>query len=623
MEQSSGFLSVATASPSLKVADPGFNQAVISELARTAARQGVALLLLPELCLTAYTAGDLFFQQTLLDQAEAALQELARQSKDWGSLVLVAGLPLRHAQRLFNCACVIQAGQILAAVPKRQLPNSWEFYENRWFTSGEVLDGHTATITLGEHTVPLGQQLLALPLTAEDPLLIGIEICEDLWVPQPPSAELALRGARLILNPSASNELVGKSSYRRQLVQQQSGRLNAAYLYADAGPDESTTDLVFAGHSLIAENGRLLAETPLFAQNGPALQIAQLDLRHLAAERWHNKGFANQSAGLAPLPVVRLPQPGRCVSWAKLTRQLPPQPFVPADPLTLDERCREIFAIQAAGLAKRLRHTGARHAVIGISGGLDSTLALLVCCQAYTLLDWPLSDILGVTMPGFGTTALTHSNATRLMESLGVSVREISISAAVRQHFQDIGHDPARQDITYENSQARERTQILMDLANQVGGLVIGTGDLSELALGWCTYNADQISMYNVNVSIPKTLVKHLVNWRARQAEAAGQTETCRLLDSILATPISPELLPPDENGQIAQHTEATTGPYELHDFFLYYMLRFGDSPEQVFHLACQAFRDRPEYPPAVILKWLKNFYRRFFSQQFKRSCMP
>ncbi len=622
MTNSSRFFRVATASPELRIADPAFNAAKIKEILAAAADRKIQVVCFPELSLSGYTAADLFYQEELLRQTEEAIGDLVRASLDFPDLAFVAGAALSYENNLFNCAVFIQNGLILGAVPKSHLPNSREFYEARWFTSGLQLQAGLHEMKLAGQTVPFGKQLFSFAFEGKE-ILLGIEICEDLWVPIPPSSEMALDGAAIILNLSASNELVGKSEYRRRLISQQSAALHCVYVYADAGPGESSTDLVFSAHSLIAENGRILKEAELFVEGESSLCYADVDFDLLLSERRHNKAFGTQRNKVSRLPRTHVPRPFSSTKWEQLDREINPRPFVPADPSTLDLRCHDVFNIQAHGLVKRLLHTGSPCAVIGISGGLDSTLALLVIIEAYKKMGKPLSDIIAVTMPGFGTTDHTYQNAIRLMEAYGVTIREVSIREAVLQHFADIGHDPDLHDITYENSQARERTQILMDIANQVNGLVIGTGDLSELALGWCTYNGDQMSMYGVNASVPKTLVKHLIHWRARQAEAEGSKEIATLLDSVYNTPISPELLPPDKEGNIVQHTEDSTGPYELHDFFLYHVMRHGVDPVRLFYMAKHAFSEEKTYDAATILRWLKVFYRRFFNQQFKRSAMP
>ncbi|BCR03948.1 NAD(+) synthase [Desulfuromonas versatilis] len=605
-----GMLRLGVASPELRVADVAFNLERILAIAHEARGKGCRLLLLPELCLTGYTCGDLFFQPLLVEQARAALERIAEFTAR-EPLVLVVGAPVLQGDRLFNCAVLIAGGRIRGVVPKTFLPNTQEFYEQRWFApAGEASADH---LNWGGESIPFGADLL---FQAErlPQCVVGIEICEDAWVANPPSGQLAVSGATVLLNLSASPELLGKQEYRRALVQAQSARCLAAYAYASAGPGESSTDLVFSGHSLIAEYGMVLAETDRFDFESQ-LALADVDLQRLGNERLKNNSFA-ESRPARSCRTLSFPLPDTPAQ--PLLRPIPAMPFVPPDDRERSGRCREIFALQTTGLAKRLRHTGAKQVVIGISGGLDSTLALLVTAKAFDKLGLARQGICAVTMPGFGTTARTRGNAERLAELLGVSLRVISIDPAVRQHFADIGHDEAVHDITYENSQARERTQILMDIANQVQGLVIGTGDLSELALGWCTYNGDHMSMYGVNSGVPKTLVRYLVSWCA-EAEFSG--EASAILRDICATPVSPELLPPDENGEIGQVTEDHIGPYLLHDFFLFHVVRLQYPPVKIFHFARQAFAG--SYGDEEILHWLKNFYRRFFSQQFKRSCLP
>ncbi len=604
-----GLLRLAVGTPELKVADPGFNVGRISGLARRAREQGCQLLLLPELCITGYSCGDLFYQPALQRAAVDGLLELAALSREIG-LPLVAGLPLAIDGRLYNCAALVAAGRVCGLVPKTHLPNSAEFYEQRWFSGADRLT--VAEVTVGGGNVPVGSDLLFV--ADNHPCCqLGIEICEDLWAVEPPSGRQAAAGASLLLNLSASPEVLGKRSYRRQLVASQSARCLAAYAYASAGPGESSTDLVYAGHSLIAENGQILAESERFSFDSQ-LAVADVDLARLQLERQRNTSFADaDSGGFRVIPFSL----GRAAA-DELRRPVPRHPFVPEAEQERDERCEEIFAIQTTGLARRLRHTGCRQVVIGVSGGLDSTLALLVATRAFDRLGLPRSGVLAVTMPGFGTTERTRGNAGRLAELLGTSLKVIPIHASVRQHFADIGHDETCHDITYENAQARERTQILMDLANQVGGLVIGTGDLSELALGWATYNGDHMSMYAVNVGVPKTLVRYLVEWCA---ERVFSGEIRAVLRDVCATPVSPELLPPDANGDIGQKTEETVGPYELHDFFLYHAIRLHYPPAKILAFAGQAFADR--YRREEILHWLEVFYRRFFGQQFKRSCLP
>ena len=610
-----GFVKVAAGTPKIRVADCAYNAGQVIALMEQAAEQGVKVLALPELCLTGYTCGDLFLQDTLLRGAEEALGTVLEATKELDLLAAV-GLPVRNkwTGKLYNCAAVIHKGEIWGLIPKTYLPNYGEFYEQRWFASG---GGKDALEELCGAQVPMDPNLLFQCDTLPD-LVIGVEICEDLWVAEPPSNHLAQNGATLILNLSASNELVGKSGYRRQLVTGQSGRLVCGYVYADAGEGESTTDLVFAGHDMIAENGALLAE----GRFASGLTVSEIDVGRLAFERRRMNTFTPSE--LDPMEDAHCLGVGRRIFSLELeetvlTRPVSPSPFVPADAGNRAERCREILTIAALGLKKRLEHTGAGCAVVGLSGGLDSTLALLITARAMDLLGRPRTDILAVTMPCFGTTSRTKSNAQLLAEHMGASFRTVDIGEAVKVHFRDIGQSMEDLSVTFENAQARERTQVLMDLANQRGGLVIGTGDLSELALGWATYNGDHMSMYGVNGSIPKTLVRHLVAYSADQAEGSDP-ELAAVLRDILDTPVSPELLPPKE-GEIAQRTEDLVGPYELHDFFLYYAVRWGFSPRKVFRLARYALGDR--YDRETILKWLNNFYRRFFAQQFKRSCLP
>lgn len=610
----SPYLRIATASPKLIVADPSTNTKEILNTLEDAWNRGVQIVCFPELSVPSYTAGDLFYQEQLIAASEAAIKELIRNTAKFPSLVYSIGTVLSNKGQLYNVALLIQGDTLLGIVPKTYIPNTNEFYEGRWFSSGQRLEGEVHLASYAGQMVPFGEQMFELEVDDKE-VILGIEICEDLWAPKPPSIDMALNGATVILNLSASNELVGKATYRRQLILQQSASLNCAYIYANASHHESTTDLVYSGHSLICENGQLLAESKPFNEG---LTYADIDFERLQAERLKNVGF-RQKQDVEPIYSSYVRHKLNPTPWDKLERTIDPHPFIPSDPQHLNERCEEIFNILAHGVKKRLTHTNAKTAVIGISGGLDSTLALLVLVDSFNVMNKPLSDIVAVTMPGFGTTDHTYQNALGLMEELGVSVREISIEKAVMQHFEDIGHDPNLHDITYENSQARERTQILMDIANQVGGLVMGTGDLSELALGWCTYNGDQMSMYGVNASVPKTLVRHLISWRASKAEVKLK----QYLESIVNTPISPELLPPDEEGQIAQHTEESTGPYELHDFFMYHVLRHGTRPIKVYQLALHAFKNHEVHTASSILHWLKVFYRRFFSQQFKRSSMP
>lgn len=571
--------------------------------------KGVQILTFPEMCITGYTCGDLFAQQLLLEQAEMALIQILNSTRQL-DIISILGMPVVVNSTVINAAVVIQKGKILGVVPKTYLPNYKEFYEQRWFTS--ALQVSENSVRLCGQIVPMGNNLLFE--TAET--TFGIEICEDLWATVPPSSSLALQGAEIIFNLSADDEGIGKHNYLCSLISQQSARCISGYVFSSSGFGESTTDVVFAGNGLIYENGYLLARSERFCME-EQLIINEIDVECIRAERRVNTTFAANKANCPGKEAVRISTEFVNSKDLNLTRTFNPHPFVPQGN-ELNSRCEEIFSIQIAGLAQRLLHTGAKTAVIGISGGLDSTLALLVCVKTFDKLGLSRKDILGITMPGFGTTDRTYHNAIDLMNSLGVSIREISIREACIQHFKDIGHDLNIHDVTYENSQARERTQILMDIANQTWGMVIGTGDLSELALGWATYNGDHMSMYGVNAGIPKTLVKHLVQWVAENG--MDETSKATLLD-IVDTPISPELIPADENGEIKQKTEDLVGPYELHDFFLYYFLRFGFRPSKIYFLAQTAFSG--VYDDETIKKWLQTFFRRFFNQQFKRSCLP
>ena len=603
-----GFVKVAAAVPQVAVADCARNAERIVALAQQAARRGVELVAFPELAVTGYTCADLFLQPALLDAADEALGEIMRQTRKL-PLALIVGLPLRHEDRLYNCAAVVAQGRLLGVVPKSYIPNYAEFYEARWFASGAGIEEER--ITAAGQEADFGTELTFAVNGAE----FGIEICEDLWVASPPSSRLALNGAKLIFNLSASPEGVGKHAYLRELVAQQSARTHTAYVYCSAGFGESSTDLVFAGNGLIAENGTMLAQAARFSLD-EQLTVADVDIERLEFERRRNTSFRmREEAGESTVIEMELPD---ALKASALDRRVDPMPFVPADEAHRSERCEEIFQIQSHGLARRLAHTGCRCAVVGISGGLDSTLALLVTVRTFDKLGLDRRGILGITMPGFGTTDRTYRNALKLMEGLGVTVREIPIRDACLQHFRDIGLPESDRSAAYENAQARERTQILMDVANMEGGLVIGTGDLSELALGWATYNGDQMSMYGVNASVPKTLVRHLVRWAA-DTERDGATRAT-LLD-IIDTPVSPELLPADREGNIAQKTEDLVGPYELHDFFLYNFVRAGFRPAKIAFLAEQAFAG--SYDRETIVKWLRVFFRRFFAQQFKRSAMP
>ena len=604
-----GFVRVAAAIPNVKIGDCKHNAQQIESLIIQAEGKGTEVICFPELCITAYTCGDLFAQQILLDNAEMALISILDFTRSL-DIISIIGLPIPYRGTLLNCAAIIQKGKILGIVPKTYLPNYKEFYEQRWFTSGDV-HGDNTVLICGQQ-VPLSRNLIFSTPSCR----FGVEICEDVWAPIPPSSELTLKGAEIIFNLSADNEGVGKHDYLKSLLAQQSARCLCGYVFAGAGFGESTQDVVFAGKALMFENGLLLAESERFSFK-EQLVIGEIDVERLRTERRVNTTFGASMARVKGQNALQIDTELFAPKSFDLSRTISPTPFVPSG-RALNARCEEIFAIQIEGLAKRVVHTQAQTSVIGVSGGLDSTLALLVCAKTFDKLGLPRKGIIGVTMPGFGTTGRTYRNAMELMKSLGVTIREISIKKACVQHFEDIGVDADKHDVTYENSQARERTQILMDVANQMNGLVIGTGDLSELALGWATYNGDHMSMYGVNVSIPKTLVRHLVAWVAESI--IDDTSQATLMD-IVDTPISPELIPADENGEIAQKTEDLVGPYELHDFFLYYMLRFGFRPSKIFYLAQHAFSGK--YTDEVIKKWITIFFRRFFSQQFKRSCLP
>lgn len=609
------FLRVCAATPEIRVADTRYNGEQIIALMRQAAEKNVALTVFPELCITGYTCGDLFLQDALLSGSLEALSAIIKESEN-NHMITVVGLPFLKSCKLYNVAAVISHGTLLGLVPKSYLPNYSEFYEMRHFTeAGEEVE-EVDIPGIGEG-IPFGTKLL---FQAKDfpAFTLGVEICEDLWVTTPPSNEHALAGATVIANLSASDEVTGKGSYRRKLVESQSARLVCGYIYADAGEGESTTDLVFAGHNLICENGSLLAESRRF-ETGAV--YTELDLGRLVSERrrittFHSRGAFLEGYEVVPFYLDGEGQPDR---EEKLWRVYDKRPFVPDDVINRDARCEEILSLQAMGLKKRLKHTHCESAVIGVSGGLDSTLALLVTVKAFDALSLSRKGILAVTMPCFGTTDRTYQNAILLAKTLGVSLKEVPLKESVLMHMKDIGHDPEVKDVTYENTQARMRTQVLMNLANQSGGMVIGTGDMSELALGWATYNGDHMSMYGVNCSVPKTLVRYLVLY---YAETAGDETLKKVLLDVLDTPVSPELLPP-EDGVIAQKTEDIVGPYDLHDFFLYYMMRFGYSPSKIYFLARQAFCMDGEFDEETVKKWLKTFYRRFFAQQFKRSCLP
>lgn len=598
-----GFVKAAAVTPKIKVADTKYNAELILDMMKESTRQGAKIVVFPELCLTGYTCQDLFLQERLLQGAKDALMKLVKESASLDAIFFV-GLPFEILGKLYNVAAVFSHGEVLGLVPKSYLPNYNEFYEARHFVSGAELA--TEVVLPDGSCVPADRDLLFV-CEQMPKLRIGVELCEDLWTPNPPSISHALAGASVLVNLSASNELTGKDSYRRELVSGQSARLLAAYIYASAGEGESTQDLVFSGHNIIAENGQILAESKRF---GHGILYSEIDVERLCAQRRRMTTFVTEDQTHTEI-LFSLK-----IEETKLTRFIDPAPFVPTDRQNREKRCDEILMIQAMGLKKRLEHTGA-NAVVGISGGLDSTLALLVTVRAFDLCGRDHKGITAVTMPGFGTTDRTYDNAVKLIQSLGAEFVEVNICQSVNVHFSDIGQDPSVHDVTYENSQARERTQILMDIANKKNALVIGTGDLSELALGWATYNGDHMSMYAVNASVPKTLVRHLVRYYADTCEDKQLSDT---LYDVLDTPVSPELLPP-EDGKISQKTEDLVGPYELHDFFLYYMLRQGFSPAKIYRLAKIAFAGT--YEDAFILKWLKTFCRRFFAQQFKRSCLP
>ncbi len=599
-----GYLKVAAVTPKIRVADPVYNGTVICEKMDEAFDQGAMVLVFPELCITGYTCGDLFWQELLQKEAQKQLCRIAAHTGDKNGIVFV-GLPVSYGGKLYNTAAALSGGRVLGLVPKMFIPNYHEFYEGRYFTPGME---EPVMAALGDGTeVPMGSKLIfSAPSFPE--LKIAAEICEDLWVPNPPSISHGLAGANLIVNLSASNENTGKDVYREELVKGQSARLYCGYVYASAGEGESTQDVVYSGHNLIAENGILLASSQRFVNE---TIYGEVDIHKLNGERQRMSTFSTEEKGYQRVSFDLEPME------TTLFRHVAPLPFVPQDPQQREKRCEEILSIQSMGLKKRLEHTGCRCGVVGISGGLDSTLALLVTVRAFDMLGLDPGGIYGVTMPGFGTTGRTYDNAVKMIKCVGATFLEVDIKESVRTHFRDIGQEEDCHDVTYENSQARERTQILMDIANKYNGMVIGTGDMSELALGWATYNGDHMSMYGVNASVPKTLVRHLVRY---YADSYGEGELASVLLDVLDTPVSPELLPP-EDGKISQKTEDIVGPYELHDFYLYYMLRFGFPPSKIFRLAQIAFAGT--YEDEVILKWMKIFYRRFFSQQFKRSCLP
>lgn len=602
-----GFIKVATGVPKVKVANPDYNKEQIIKLIDKANEQNVKIFITPELSISAYTCADLFFQDTLLDQCEKALYEITEYTKEI-DIALVVGMPVRYKNALYNCAVIMLRGEILGIIPKQYIPIHNEFYEKRWFASGrDVYD----EIKIANQTVPFGQMLFKL----REDLTVGIEVCEDLWVPIPPSSNLALSGANLILNISASNEVVSKDEYRTNLIVSQSAKCLCGYMYVSAGVHESTTDLLFGGSSVIAENGILLNKGKRFERENE-LTCAYVDMGKLNFQRRQNMSF-NDNKREYDMEYDVIEKTFIDNEISDFDRYVDAHPFIPSDENLRIERCNEIFSIQSSALAKRLEHTGLKKLVVGISGGLDSTLALLVASETMKLLNLPSKNIIGITMPGFGTTDRTYTNALDLMKSLNVTIKEISIKEAATLHMKDIEHDINIHDITYENTQARERTQILMDMANKNGAILVGTGDLSEMALGWCTYNGDHMSMYGVNASVPKTLVSHLV----RTVAMISDEKTKEILLDILDTPISPELLPPTKDGKIEQKTEDNIGPYELHDFFLYNFIRCGAKKNKLHFLAKQAFKEK--YSDEVIEKWLNNFMRRFFISQFKRSCTP
>lgn len=640
------------ASPKIRVADCNYNSEQIIDTIKDADKKDIRLLVFPELCVTGYTCSDLFLQQTLRESAKNAVEHIAECTKDTKVLSAV-GLPFEFSGSLYNCAAYIFKGQIVALIPKSFIPNYSEFYERRWFSPASSNLPQTVFFSENFPELPFGTDIMIQDESSPS-ITIATEICEDLWVPLPPSSESAMSGATIIANLSASNEVVGKAEYRRMLVASHSAKTVTAYIYANAGHDESTTDMVFSGHNLIALNGTIKAESKLFDDCGNIL-FCDLDIGRITQDRTRTTTFKSCTEKWLHDPydsyrkvTVKFDEntfagkknSGGRIGFSaddseknngdknKILDYIAPHPFVPEGKKEREERCHAVIEMQAEGLAKRLRHINAQGAVIGLSGGLDSTLALLVTAEAFDKCGIGRENISAITMPCFGTTDRTYTNACTLAKKIGATLIEIDIKKAVTQHFSDIGQDPSKHDVTYENSQARERTQILMDFANKTGGIVIGTGDLSELALGWCTYNGDQMSMYGVNSSIPKTLVRYLVQWFADKAESEEKKELGDVLSDILSTPVSPELIPP-EGKNISQKTEELVGPYELHDFFLYYVLRWGFSPKKIFFFARQVFVGKKadgcdyEYTEEIIFKWLKTFYRRFFTQQFKRSCMP
>lgn len=610
-----GFIRIGAASPRMKVADPDYNTEQILKLLDESLKKGVKVVVFPELCITGYTCGDLFFQRELYETSLENIQRIVNYSKE-NDIVIIVGFHLIVDDMLFNCGGVIYKGKIHGIVPKKYLPNHNEFYEKRWFVSGFDFINKINTVKINGEEVPFGNIVFE-----SGDLSFSLEICEELWAAIPPSSQLCVNGAKIIFNLSASNEIVSKSNYRKKLISIQSAKNICGYVYSSAGVDESTTDIVFGGDTLIFEDGTLISEGERFSRNSKLI-FSEIDLDRLVHDRTNNKTFSECSAFNKDISIMKVDigEINYEIEKYGITRIFSKNPFVPIIGPDLDDRCEEIFQIQTTALAKRLSHTGIKKVVIGVSGGLDSTLALLVSYKTFKRIGLNETNIIGITMPGFGTSNKTYNNALNLMKTLGITHREISIKEAVLQHFKDIGHDPSNTDITYENSQARERTQILMDVANKEGALVIGTGDLSEAALGWSTYNGDHMSMYSVNCGIPKTLVKFVIDWLSKRGDFADKGLR-ELLISVLNTPISPELLPTDTNGEISQKTEKEIGPYILNDFFLFHVVRNGYTPEKILYIAEYVFGD--DYSHEALKSALKNFYKRFFSQQFKRSCVP
>ena len=608
MLKEQGFVRVGAVVPKLKVADTEFNCNEIIKQIEVASNNKIQIVVFPELCVTGYTCQDLFEQDTLLEEAEKALNKILDYTNNL-DIICIIGMPIKAENQLFNTAVVIQKGKILGIVPKTFIPNYGEFYEKRWFASSK--NANKKEIEILDQKVPFGIDLLFKDKENNE-ICFGIEICEDIWAVEPPSNKLALLGANIIFNLSASNEVIGKKEYRRDLVKMQSAKTISGYVYCSSGVNESTSDVVFSGESMIFENGSCLTNNQRFDFKSNMI-FTEIDTKRLANDRRKNISFMGDSVDLEYREIkINIPD-----NIEDLTREYSKTPFVPEDKKKISEICEEILNIQSYGLAKRLLHTNINKTIIGISGGLDSTLAFLVIIKAYEILNLPKENIIAITMPGFGTTSRTHNNSMKLINEYGATFREINITKSSLQHFEDIGHDKNIKDVTYENAQARERTKILMDIANKENGLVVGTGDLSELALGWCTYNGDHMSMYAVNASIPKTLVKYIIKWVADNSK-----EECKnIINDILDTPISPELLPPDENGNIEQKTEEQVGPYILHDFFLYHFLRYGAEPKKIYTLACKTFKQ--DFKEEEIKHWLQAFIKRFFTQQFKRNCMP